>query len=178
MYCRSALGHRRSSWFYSCFWTVFHFPFLSVDGHYAAHNRMYITAHHVVFAHFEAPPSWDCEHIPTNSLRCFWLAVLDFRATLMSRQNAERPTDRTHWHYPFPSCLCRFDHSKSDMNEVYIFISEWEAHKYLWNPTNPKYTNRPGWRGKIHIVGKLSTYLNYCVVLANRNCLFLEHIEL
>ena len=32
--------------------------------------------------HFEALHSWDWELMSTNSLRCFWLAGLDFRATL------------------------------------------------------------------------------------------------
>ena len=49
----------------------------------------------------------------------------------------------------------------------------WEVHSWLWDPTNSKYTNRPRWSGKMHIIGKLFDWPRSLCCFCRSGCVFL-----
>ena len=60
--------------------------------------------------HFEAAHSSDCREMSMDTIRCFWLSGLDFRATLTSRRRT-RPSD------------CGTDHGTDYSTQQHPFLS-------------------------------------------------------
>ena len=135
-----------------------------------------VTRPNALRQHFAVSLSWECGHISTNSVLCFWLAGLDSRATLTSRRCAASRTDWLsavrHFHLAFP--LRSFDVGR----ECKIHLTA--CWKYIINYSLTSIQNTQLDRAEVArctLSVSCSIYLDYCIVFVHRVGVFLEHLH-